>query len=258
LQNVKKNAKLKKAMDKQPNQPKYIDIHSHVLPGLDDGPQDFESAVAILRLAAENRIGTIICTPHFKDGISDGSSIGDLVKKLNERIASEGLGIKLHSGNEIFYTETALSALEEGRAKTLAASDFVLVEFTPWVTWGELQEGLFNLKSSGYRPILAHSERYECLNKGREERSRVSILRDYGILIQLNSEAVMEKTKFTKYLLKNELADFVATDAHSNRRRGPYLKACGAYLDKKYGREYTNRLLYENARNILEWRTETT
>ncbi|MCL2718118.1 MAG: hypothetical protein FWE14_04985 [Lachnospiraceae bacterium] len=244
---------------------KYIDIHSHVLPGIDDGPRDFESAMALLRLAAENQIGTIICTPHYKEGMSgpqekkDSFSINEklndkaveLINELNTRIAIEKLGIKLHSGNELFYTESALSALEEGRAKTLAASDFVLVEFAPWATWDELQDGLFNLKSSGYQPILAHAERYECLNKGREERNRVFTLRDYGIMIQINAEAVLEKTKFTKYLLKNELADFVATDAHSNRRRGPYLKVCGSYLNRKYGADYTSRLLYENARKLL-------
>ncbi|MCL2052009.1 MAG: hypothetical protein FWG91_09840 [Lachnospiraceae bacterium] len=234
------------------NLPKYIDIHSHILPGLDDGPKDFESSLAILRLAAENQIGTIICTPHYKEGISGPPEmIDEAIEKLNLLIAIQGLEIKLHSGNEIYYTETALLALESGRAKTLAASDFVLVEFAPWAKWEDLLEGLFNLKSSGFVPILAHAERYECLTKGREEQKRVPIIRDYGIQIQINAEAVMEKTKFTKYLLKNGLADFVATDTHSNRRRGPYIKNCSTYLTKKYGAEYAGRLLYENARKLL-------
>lgn len=232
---------------------RYIDIHSHILPGLDDGPRDLPSSLAMLRLAAENGIGTIICTPHYKEGKTENppEQIDERIHELDIRIANEGLNIKLYSGTELFFTETALIALEKGQAKTLAASDFVLVEFIPWVTWEALQEGLFSLKSSGYQPILAHAERYECLIKGREERGRVHILRDYDILLQINAEAVMEKGKFTKYLLKNELADFVATDSHSNRRRGPYLKACGAYLHKKYGSEYTNRLLFENAAAIL-------
>jgi protein-tyrosine phosphatase len=212
-----------------------------------------EGSLAMLRTAADNRIGTIICTPHYKEGKTETppEKIDGLIHALEARMADEGLNIKLCGGTELFFTETALAALEKGQAKTLAASDFVLAEFVPWVTWEALQEGLFSLKGSGYRPILAHAERYECLIKGREERNRVHILRDYDILIQINAEAVMEKGKFTKYLLKNELADFVATDAHSNRRRGPYLLACGAYLSKKYGMEYAGRLLYGNARDIL-------
>ena len=235
------------------NLEKFIDIHSHVLPGLDDGPRDVESAMEILRLAAMNQIGDIICTPHYIDGKSKYApeQIDELINKLTVRIIDEGLGIKLHSGNEIFYTETALSALEGGQAKTLAASDFVLVEFAPWVRWQEMVEGLYHLKSAGYHPILAHTERYECLIKGRSERELVHTLREYGFMIQINAEAVMEKTKFTKYVLKNELADFVATDTHSSRTRGPYLKAAGAYLNKKYGTGYTSRLLYENARKLF-------
>jgi len=241
---------LKKAMD---NLFKFVDIHSHLLPGIDDGPRDVESAMAMLHLAARNRIGTIICTPHYKAGVTDYTSVDVdvLIKQLSVRITDEGLGIKLYSGNEIYYSEAALSALEGGQAKTLADSDFVLSEFAPWVRWEELQEGLFNLKSAGFRPILAHSERYECLTKSREERKRANILREYGILLQINAEAVMQKGKFTKYLLKNELADFVATDAHSNRRRGPYLKEASVYLEKKYGKVYTNRLLYGNADMII-------
>jgi len=235
------------------NLERFIDIHSHVLPGLDDGPRDVENTMEILRLAAMNQIGDIICTPHYIDGKLryTPDRIDELVAKLNIRIIEEGLNIKLHSGNEIFYTETALSALEGGQAKTLAASDFVLVEFAPWVRWQELIEGLFHIQSAGYHPILAHTERYECLIKGRGERERVQTLRDYGFMIQINAEAVMEKTKFTKYVLKNELADFVATDTHSTRTRGPYLKATGAYLSKKYGTGYANRLLYENARKLF-------
>ena len=251
----------------------YIDIHSHILPGMDDGAKNMEQTMAMLWLAVQNQIGTIICTPHFKDGREYvGARLEDRLSRVRSRCREEGLLIELHSGCELFYTASVCELLEQKKIPTLASSDCVLVEFSPWEQFTTMQEGLFSIKACGYRPVLAHAERYECL---RDKKERIITLRDMDVLVQVNAGSILEVNdtgknfrgsilrvrgknlfgngdkKYVRYLLDNRLIDFVATDSHSDGKRGPYLNACAEYLKKKYGETYSSALLGENARTEI-------
>ncbi len=234
---------------------KYIDIHSHILPGIDDGAKDMETSLKMLRTAAEEGIKEVILTPHYKPGHRNASpeTVRKLTMKLQEKVLESGLKMTLLTGNEIFYHRGMAGLLSAGRVCTLADTDSVLVEFFPAEEYAEIRSGVYQIRAEGYRPVLAHAERYQ--NVCRDTKY-VEELIHMGAYIQINAGSIMGNygfgtKQFCKRLLKKELVHFVATDAHDTGRRAPYLRDCGKYLVSKFGETYADNILYGNARRIL-------
>ena len=233
----------------------YIDIHSHILPGIDDGAENFEMSMRMLRTAEENGIGSIILTPHNKPGRHNASpeSIQALLERLREEAVQNGIGVKLYAGNEIYYRSGVVEMLEERKACPMAGSSYVLLEFGPMDDYDYIRQGIYQVQSGGYQPILAHGERYESLASSLK---RVEGLVRMGCYIQVNAGSIMgdngfASRRFTRSLLKWELVHFVATDAHKDKGRAPYMRRCGEYLAKKFGEEYAGRLLRENPASVI-------
>ena len=146
-----------------------------------------------------------------------------------------------------------MELLEEGKICTLADSQYVLVEFDPMTEYSYLRDGILKLDSYGYIPILAHTERYECLFQKKERLQRV---KDHGGLIQVNAASFQggmfdEMAKRAKYIMKNDLLDFVGTDAHSTGKRKPAMKDTASYLCKKLGKEKAEEILVHNPGKVL-------
>ena len=233
----------------------YIDLHSHILPGIDDGAKDFDTSMQMLRIAAADGITQIILTPHNKPaGHNAGfSRLGALMAELEERMEDEGIAIELHRGNELYYRSGLAEEIMEGKALTMADSDYVLAEFGPMDDFDYIRNGIYSLMAGGYSPILAHVERYSKIN-GRADR--VENLIEMGCCIQVNAGSVMGVfglgTKhFTRKLLKEGMVHFVATDAHDTGKRGPHIRECASYIEKKYGEDYARELLYENPMHVI-------
>ena len=233
----------------------YIDIHSHILPGIDDGAKNFEMSMEMLQIAQENGIKAIILTPHHKPmGHNAGAEkIRTLAGQLQERAGQAGLEIKLYTGNEFYYSSEMVGELEEKRVCTMADSDYVLVEFGPMDGMEHIRGGLYQVLSAGYRPILAHVERYENVCK---DVGRVEDLIAMGCYIQVNGGSILGKyglgvKQMLRKLLKKKLVHFVATDAHSSGKRSPEMAECAHYQQKRYGEEYTDRLLRVNPSQII-------
>lgn len=233
----------------------YIDIHSHILPGVDDGAQDLEMSIRMLCLASENGIGKIILTPHNKPMHHNfgPKKMRILSEQLEKEMRRKGLEIELYIGNEIYYRSDILELLEEEKACTMAGSTYVLVEFGPMDDYDYIRSGIYRLTSGGYQPILAHVERYGsiCSHTGRVEE-----LVKLGGYIQVNAGSVMgqygyQAKYFTRRLLKQQMVHFVATDAHNDEKRGPYLLDCAKYIDKKYGGEYAQRIFWDNPEHVI-------
>lgn len=234
----------------------YIDIHSHILPAVDDGSQSMEESMEMLAIAAENGITEMILTPHNKAERRNVSVVGiqKRLKALQTELDKRGLPITLYSGTEIFYRNGVVELLEDGVVSTMAGSKYVLVEFQPMEDFSYIRAAVYELVSDGYIPILAHIERYECLVSKQE---RIKELIDRGALMQVNAATIVGKLghkakQQAKKLLKQRLVHFVATDAHDTGKRGPYLEECARYLNKKYGEEYTAQLLWENAWRMIK------
>lgn len=229
----------------------YIDIHSHILPNMDDGSRNMEQSLAMLKIACEQGITTIFATPHNMPGkgCPPAKLVYDRIEALRERVAEENLPIEIIAGTEYYYREEVLDILEAEAGVTMGDSDCVLVEFDPMAEKNYITNGLRNILGLGYQPVIAHVERYMKIMEDK------AILHDYkkmGVLIQINAASVTgdngrHAKKDTKKLLKEGLVDFIGTDAHSDRHRAPYMEECAKILYKKYGRKYADALLGGNA-----------
>lgn len=233
----------------------YLDMHCHILPGVDDGSRNMDMSMAMLDYAYDEGIRAIILTPHYHGGYveTERTVIDETFSELTVNLKKYHPDMRLFIGNEIYYYPSVPEWIEEGRVHTLADSDYVLLEFSTPVDKRELLEAVQNMCSHGYYPVLAHVERYDCLVR---DPSYVGELIDNGAYIQVNSRTItgeggMRIRHFIKKLLKEEWIHFIGTDAHSMGSRKPEMADCAEYLIKKCGEEYAAEILYANAVNII-------
>lgn len=233
----------------------YLDIHSHILPGVDDGPHSDEQSKHMLEIAYQEGFKSIVVTPHYQEGVYS-HSIDFLKVKLDELtkyIHDKGLDIQLLLGSEIFYSHGIIDLLNAKRLPTLAESRYVLIEFIPSADYRYIKNGLNQLQLEGYLPILAHVERYRELKK---DLSKVKELVDMGIYLQVNAMSIdgsngLKDSLFTHKLLRNNCVHFLATDCHSDRTRAPRITKAVNIITKKYGGAYKDKLLIDNPMQIL-------
>lgn len=234
----------------------YIDIHSHILPEMDDGSRSMEQSIHMLQIAVEEGIDTIYVTPHHMPGKGHHSK-SDILQKMEQlqRAATEaGIHVKLKTGTEYYYRGEFLELLEQEQAVTMGDSECILVEFEPMAERTYIRNSIREILSTGYTPIIAHAERYATLMEKNFET--LEEMKKMGALLQVNAASVIgdngrQTRGHVKSMLKKELIDFIGTDAHSDGRRAPYIAKCAEYLTKKYGKEYADALLYGNAQQLL-------
>lgn len=233
----------------------YIDMHCHILPGIDDGSDSLETSLEMLYMADQDGISQMILTPHNKPWHTniDCTGMQDRVGQLQKRLCEEGLSVRLHTGSELYYRDGLTGELDQGLAGTLADSQYVLVEFDPLADYDYIRNGVYALLSGGYYPILAHVERYRnvCC-----KMSRIIELIDMGGFTQVNAGSIMGKygismKQLTRKMLKQDLVHFVATDAHDLDKRTPCLSGCADYIGKKYGEGSKRRLFYDHPMCVL-------
>ena len=234
----------------------YFDIHTHILPGVDDGPSDMEQTIRMLQIAASEQIMTIIATPHFICGKRnpDPEYLLQLKDQVQEHACNINKDLRILLGNEIYYSESVIEDLKQGKALTLAGSSYVLVEFSTGERFKAIYHGIGNLIRHGYMPILAHTERYACLYKRTD---LISELVKAGCYIQLNSSTVAGsvfnmKAAFLRGLINKGLAHFIGSDCHNDDVRKPIMKAAVRHLLKSSDIETAERILYENPLKVLE------
>ena len=234
----------------------FIDVHSHILPGIDDGASDMEETQEMLKIACSEGIREIIATPHFFSPHRHASpeKIARVLAQVQDKLEEWAIPIKLYAGNEIFYRTGIPDLLEAGGVLTLAGSRYVLVEFDPPVEYTYLRDGIIKLMSYDYLPIIAHAERYDCFF---QERKRLHRIKEHGALLQVNGETLLgsfmdEMSQRGKYMVKQDLVDFLATDAHGSMGRSPRLQKSAAYLYKKLGREKAEKILFENPQAVIQ------
>lgn len=233
-----------------------VDIHCHILPGIDDGSDSWETSMQMLRIAWEDGITDMIATPHFKAGHHNASPerVKRLAAELQKRVRAEGIGINIYTGNEIMYFGEAADMLERGDILTLCDSDHVLVEFLPGDNFRHISSGLDEFRYLGYEPILAHVERYECMLR---DSSNVKELYRRGIKMQINAAslagALGSKVKKAVLDMTDEgYIDYIGTDAHDTGKRSPQMSKCIKLLNKRYMAEDVDDLICLNALDIIE------
>lgn len=233
-----------------------IDIHSHILPGIDDGSQTLEQSMQMMQCAYENGIRGIILTPHFKVQHHNASpeKITNLIEMLQKKSIEAGIKIRLYAGNEINYHSSIADLLELQKVNTMAGSSYVLVEFNPMDSFERIRDGLYKTLSYGYTPILAHVERYENVCTHLD---RIEDLIDMGSYIQMNAGSVMGNFGYaTKYnarkIVREHLVHFIASDAHDMDNRSPAILECADYISRKYGADYEKELFSTNPAHVIK------
>lgn len=229
----------------------FVDIHAHILPGMDDGARSLEEALGMLGMAWEEGISDIIATPHYKQGRYHArrQTVLEQMELLQEAAMEEGIPVRLHPGTEIFYRGGLEEKLDRGALWTLNGTEYVLVEFLPPEEYSYIRNSLDSLLGMGYRPVLAHAERYRCFLKDAE---KIGEIRKMGCRIQVNAGSVVGEFgysagRFVRGLIRKQMADYLGTDAHDLRGRSPAMKKCAAYLYRKCSKEYADALLFGNA-----------
>ena len=234
-----------------------IDIHTHLLYGVDDGPDDFKESVAMLEEAARQGITHIILTPHYRRRMF--SYPKDRIKDHMEKLMPEAdrCGIRIYPGCEYHVNSSIVSNFDEGRCSTLADSPYVLAEYEWQTEASYIRNTVGQLLSAGYQPIIAHVERYECMLK---DKDLAADMQDMGALIQVNADAVLGKEgwrlrRYTKYLIRNGFADIVASDSHGISHRSCHMKASYEHVAKKFGNDTADSMFIRVPEKILKTST---
>lgn len=231
-----------------------IDIHTHLLFGVDDGPSTIEESVEMLERAKAQGVDAMILTPHYRHGMFAYPK-----ERIEENFGAlcepaKRIGMKLFLGTEHHVNSMMIEYIESGRVNTLAGTAYVLAEYKHDSEFEFIAKSVQDLLRNGYIPIIAHVERYMCMY---EDLDHVDWLRDLGAMIQVNANAILGqeglKAKgFTKKLLKYGYVDFVASDSHDLKKRVNNMGKCREYLYKKYDARYVDRILEKNAGEILQ------
>lgn len=232
-----------------------IDIHSHILPYMDDGSKDMEMSLKIAKIYVENGINRVIATPHYMDGVKYKSNeelrIG--LEALKKELARAGIPLEVYPGNEAYIKPDLIKDLEEKRVSTLNDSRYVLVELPMNEIPIYVEDLIYNLLVKGYVPIIAHPERY---TKICEDPNILYKYISMGALAQLNLPSLEgfygSRVKNTaEAILKHNMIHFVGTDSHSNRYRSPNVAESLNRLYDLVGDEYFELLTEKNQESVL-------
>lgn len=234
----------------------YIDMHCHILPGVDDGASDIREMKKMLRIAYDEGIRYIIATPHYHP--ERGHEPPEVLKRrlmlLRDTAHQIDEKFRIYLGAEILFGQDVISGLQEGHILTMNRRNYVLVEFSPMDGFDYIKQSLQQMQLAGYQIILAHVERYHSI---REDIGRAERLTNMGIYLQVNADSITgaagrDAGRFVRELMDKNLVFCVGTDAHDTGRRAPRMKKAAKYVSKRYGEEYMRRIFFGNAKRMLK------
>ena len=233
-----------------------IDIHCHILPGVDDGAKHLEDSIAMAKQAIAEGIHTIIATPHHKNGRYNNpknSVLADLTR-LNERIQQEQIPLTIIPGQEVRIHGELLEGYEQEEILTLTGtSRYLFVElptnYIPLYT----EQILFDIQMRDLVPIIVHPERNTAL---QEQPERLYHFVQNGALTQITAGSLTGKfgtkiKRFTNEIIEHNLTHFVASDAHNTKSRGFNMLDANQEINQNYG-QHTLYTFMDNAQHILD------
>lgn len=235
----------------------WIDIHSHILPAVDDGSVSLIQTRNMLRIAYEEGIHYIIATPHYGAGCRNPDK--EEIKKKLELVQQEAGKIdpsfRVEIGNELYYSEDIIEHLRKEKAFTLAGTRYVLVKFAKTDDYETIKTGIHRLLIYGYLPILAHVEKYDSLYQDFEGIYNIIRLGGY---MQMNTTSLMgnyldKHTFYCRQLMEYGLVHVLGTDSHSDYSlRAPRMKDGISLIRKKFGEDLVNKIMLENTGKLLK------
>jgi len=242
-----------------------IDLHNHILPGLDDGAQTLEESVEMCRVSFHDGIRTIVATPHTLNGVyeNDRSTILAKVQELNDTIQTllsawkDPVGLKILPGADVHFSAGVLTQLDREKAITIGdGGKFLSLEFPFQGIPYRAEVILFDLVAAGIIPIISHPERN--LEIARRPQRYCDMVH-MGCLGQISAMSLTGGfgrgvSRTAEKLLQKRLVHFIASDAHSTKRRPPLLSLAVRKAAKIVGEEEAKKMVTEYPQAVLEGR----
>ena len=233
---------------------KRIDLHTHILPGVDDGAKSINESLNIIDYLARLGITDIVLTSHYIKGTGYNYNVKDRLTILEELEKNlNGREVSLYIGNEVYLCDEVVDLYKKKEICTINNSKYMLVELPLSSYYKNFPNALCDLNEHKIVPIIAHPERYKFI---QNDKDKISKILEFDCLLQINIDSLTGKygrkaKKIAKFLLKKDLVSFVATDTHyvsdPDKLEKSYKK-----LKKIVGKEKYEELVYKNPRKVLE------
>nr|AAB00361.1 CpsB [Streptococcus agalactiae COH1] len=238
-----------------------IDIHSHIVFDVDDGPKTLEESLSLIEESYRQGVRIIVSTSHRRKGMFETPE--DIIFKnfsiVKHETEKRFEHLQILYGGELYYTSDMLEKLKLKQIPTLNNTKFALIEFSMQTSWKDIHTALSNVLMLGITPVVAHIERYNALENQKE---RVKEIINMGCYTQINSFHILKQKLFNdkhkrfkkraRYFLEENLVHFVASDMHNLDVRPPFLAEAYKIICRDFGKERANQLFIENAQSILK------
>jgi protein-tyrosine phosphatase len=230
-----------------------VDIHSHVLYGMDDGSKTLEQSIEMLKMAAAAGTTDLVCTPHANRDYDFEPLV--IRERLQELEAGIGGALRLYTGCDFHLSyENIQDAITHPRKYTINQDRYLLVEFSELMIFRNTAEIFGRLQEAGMMPIITHPERNQLLQMRIDEIAKWV---ESGAYVQVTGQSLLgqfgkKAAEFARALLDRRLVHFIASDGHDLRRRPPTMNEAHAWLVKSYGQPMADALCIDNPRATLD------
>jgi protein-tyrosine phosphatase len=236
-----------------------IDLHTHILPGIDDGVKTMGDALEFARVAAADGTSIIVATPHYRDGfyMNPRTEVLAAVRELNARLVAAAIPIDVLPGAEIHVCPDLVQRVKDGHAPTLADNGrTVLFELSMSQYPVELEQLVFQMKLAGLQVLFAHPERIRYF---QEDVRRYEAVLHLGAFGQITTGSVLglfgeDIEEFSEELLRKRLVHVLASDAHNTRGRPPMLRQAVARAARWVGDDLADKMTTQFPRAFIEGR----
>jgi protein-tyrosine phosphatase len=232
-----------------------IDLHCHLLPGIDDGPADLATSIEMACIAVADGIGTVFCTPHIYPGLYEnrGGDIQARVASLQQALNEKSVALNLSYGADTHLVPDMLPRLRSGDIPTLAGSRYLLLEPSHTVRPPRFVESVFELVANGYIPVITHPER---LTWAHDHYGDFVALAKSGAWLQVTAGALIGHfgrgaQRLSERFIGEGWTAVLATDAHTTNRRAPRMAEAHERAAKLVGREEADRLVRHRPSTVL-------
>jgi len=233
-----------------------IDLHCHLLPHIDDGAPDMATALAMARIAVDDGIRVLACTPHIYPGLyeNDAAGIRTAIRSMQTRLDQEGIPLRLVEGADAHVVPELVDGLRSGRVPTLAGSRYFLFEPPHHVAPPRLEDTAFAAMAAGYVPIVTHPERLSWIESHYPVFQRMA---QAGAWMQLTAGAITGRfgrrpQYWAERLLDEGLVAVIATDAHRADRRPPLLAEAREAATRRLGATEAGHLVSTRPQGVLD------
>jgi protein-tyrosine phosphatase len=233
-----------------------IDLHCHMLPGVDDGAGDLETALAMARLATADGITVTACTPHILPGVYDNGpeTIGDGIGRLACAFTQHDIPLRLVPGADIHVSRDLVEGLRSGRLPTLNGSRYFLLEPPHHVAPPQFEDYVFSILTAGYVPVVTHPERFAWIDSHYSLLQRIA---ERGTWMQITAGSVLGEfgsraQYWAERMLDEGLVHLMASDGHGAQRRRPVMRRARDRVARRLGEDEAQQLVAGRPGAILQ------